>query len=82
MVSIDAGKAFDCVKWKFLYQVLEQFRFKNKSTLKLNYIPSKVNQESYDLNWNLRSIEYLGVTITKNLSELYMANDNKLKSRD
>lgn len=31
LVSIDAEKAFNCVKWKFLYKVLEQFGFSKKA---------------------------------------------------
>ena len=34
--------------------------------------------EIYDLKWNLKSIQYLGVTITKNSTDLYKANYNNL----
>lgn len=31
LVSINVEKAFECVNWEFLYEVLEQFGFNNKS---------------------------------------------------
>ena len=44
-----------------------------------NYNPLREIQESYKLNWNLKTIKYLGVMITKNLSEMYSANCKNLK---
>ena len=46
--------------------------------LSLNYTPPKEIMEIYALNWNLKSIQYLGVTITKNSTDLYKANYNNL----
>lgn len=39
----------------------------------LNYTLREI-QESLNLNWNLKGIHYLGVTITKELSKLYCEN--------
>ena len=46
--------------------------------LSFNYTPPKEIMEIYDLKWNLKSIQYLGVTITKNSTDLYKANYNNL----
>ena len=46
--------------------------------LALNYTPPKEIQEAFHLNWNLKKIKYLGITITKGLSKLYKANYNKI----
>lgn len=43
-------------------------------TLVLNYTPLREIQESLNLNWKLKRINYLGVTITKELSKLYCEN--------
>lgn len=47
--------------------------------LALNYNPSTEIQESYKFNWKLKTIKYLGVEITKTLSELYGTNYENLK---
>lgn len=83
LVSIDAEKTFDQVKWQFLYKVIERYRFNRKSIqclktpyqmnvtstqiLTLSYTPSNEIQESFHFNWNLKKNKYLGVTITKGL---------------
>lgn len=46
--------------------------------LALNYSPPKEIQELFKLNWKLKGIEYLGVTITKGLSKLYESNYGKI----
>ena len=46
--------------------------------LALNYTPPKEIQEAFHLNWNLKKIKYLGITITKGLSKLYKANYNMI----
>lgn len=46
--------------------------------LAINYSPAKEIKETFNFNWKLKKIEYLGVTITKTLSKLYMANYIKI----
>lgn len=46
--------------------------------LALNYNPPKEIQELFKLNWKLKGIEYLGVTITKGLCKLYEPNYGKI----
>jgi len=62
------------------YSYLSGYKINISKTqvLAFNYIPPKAIQESYDLNWNLKSIKYLGVMISKNISDLYRANYDNL----
>lgn len=46
--------------------------------LSFYYIPPKAIQDSYGLKWNQKSIQYLGVAITRNFTDLYKANYNNL----
>lgn len=46
--------------------------------LAFNYVPSQEICESYNVHWNLKSIKYVVVMITKNISELYSANYKNL----
>lgn len=42
--------------------------------LTYNYIPSEQVKEKYRINWNLKCMKYLGINITKDLSQLKTAN--------
>lgn len=46
--------------------------------LGLNYSPPKKIEETFNCNWKLKKIEYLGVIITKGLTKLYKANYSKI----
>lgn len=42
--------------------------------LTFNYKPNKEIRERYDLNWNTKSIKYLGVIITQEFNRIYGTN--------
>lgn len=42
--------------------------------LSINYSPSIETQRRYSFKWDEKYIHYLGIKITKNLSELYETN--------
>ena len=46
--------------------------------LTINYTPTKEIREKFNLNWNLKKINYLGVEVTRNISGLYRANYDKM----
>lgn len=62
------------------YGYLSGYRINISKTqiLAINYKPTKVIRENYKLNWSLKSIKYLGVSVTQDLSELYKENYEKL----
>lgn len=49
--------------------------------LSLNYIPSKAIRQKYKLNWEAKSMKYLGVLITQELNKLYETIYNILKNK-
>ncbi len=46
--------------------------------LMLHYIPSRLVQESFNFNWQLKKIKYLRVYISKNPNKSYKANYNSI----
>lgn len=46
--------------------------------LSINYSPFQEIKNVYKLNWNAKSIKYLGVNITKGIGKLYDANYTKI----
>ncbi len=49
--------------------------------LTLNYKPNNEIRERYYLNWNTKSIKYLGVIITKDFSKIYEKNYNLINDK-
>lgn len=49
--------------------------------LTFNYSPSESVKENYDIKWNLKSMKYLGVNLTKDIGQLKSANYNPLISK-
>lgn len=48
--------------------------------LTFNYTPSKEVLQTVNCNWHLRSMKYLGVTITKDIDSLYTGNYEKINN--
>ena len=46
--------------------------------LTFNYTPSLEIKKTYQLKWHAKTIKYLGVTLTKRLSDLYKANYDQI----
>lgn len=46
--------------------------------LSINYSPTQEIKDTYKLNWDAKSIKYLGVNITKGIDKLYEANYTKI----
>ena len=46
--------------------------------LTFNYTPSLEIKKTYPLKWHAKTIKYLGVTLTKRLSDLYKANYDQI----
>lgn len=46
--------------------------------LTFNYAPSQEIKKTYQLKWHAKTIKYLGVTLTKHLSDLYKANYDQI----
>ena len=46
--------------------------------LSINYSPSIETQQRYSFKWDKKYIHYLGIIITKNLSEFYETNNKPL----
>lgn len=63
---------------KYGYLLGYKINVSKTQILTLNYTPSKEVQESFQFNWNIKKIKYLGVIFTKELSKLYKANYNKI----
>lgn len=49
--------------------------------LTFNFLPSENVKERYELNWNQKSIKYLGVNLTKDISQLKKANYDPMISK-
>ena len=63
-----------------MYRHLAGYKINISKTqiLSFNYSPSKEIQDLYDLNWNLKKMKYLGVSITKGIIKLYKENYDKI----
>lgn len=48
--------------------------------LSLNYKPNNETRRRYNLNWNTKSIKYLGVIITKEFNKIYEKNYNLINN--
>lgn len=44
----------------------------------MNYSPTQEIKDTYKLNWDAKSIKYLGVNVTKGIDKLYEANYTKI----
>lgn len=49
--------------------------------LTFNYSPSEVVKENYKIKWDLKSIKYLGVNLTKDIAQLKSSNYDPLISK-
>lgn len=46
--------------------------------LTFNYVPSQEIKKTYKIKWHAKSIKYLGVTLTKRLSDLCKTNYDQI----
>lgn len=49
--------------------------------LAFKYTPTQEMKSNFQLKWDLKSINYLDVTLTKQLTHLYQINDDKIHSQ-
>lgn len=61
---------------KFNYYAGYKLNLSKTQILSFNHIPSIEIKNKYGVKWDLKQMKYLGVHITKNISNLYKANYN------